>query len=142
INKEMIPAIKGVPGVADVQISGGQQIPKEVADAARAAVEKANAEAAAQSSTSSNNTQATPAPTPTAQATPQATPQATQGAPAKPEVDANGVPLLPAGWNGMLGILLNAKFAPADDLFTFKDGGQTLTAAALMNKVVTMKFGN
>ncbi len=121
---------KVVAGVADVSISGGQQIPPEVHQAALDAIARANAEK----------------PTPAPDANPAASASSASGgttnpAPAVPaatNTDPNGVPYLPDSWRSpinsfVLTPLLHAKFSTAADLLKTKDktGAVQSAAAAL-----------
>ncbi len=150
VDKQIVTALKdpktGVPGVADVTISGGQQVPKEVYDAAVAAIARANA---AKSAAPSNTAPANPS---AANAAPGAQNANTQPAapvtqPVAP-VDANGVPLLPASWRSPLTVillnpLLHTTVNSAADLLTTKDAsGNKQTAAQALNTLADKQDAN
>ncbi len=137
VEKEMRPELEKITGVAKggITISGGQQIPQEVLDAAAAAIARA----------AQPTVQASAAPTAAPSAAPaqaaQSTPAAATpvGPAAQTPVDANGVPLVPNSWKnplttGVIRNLLKVPVATADDLFKAKDAnGTTLTAAQAIN---------
>lgn len=137
VNKELKPEIEKLEGVAKqgVRISGGQEIPPEVMQAAEAAIaRKASAAAETPAPTAAPTQTATPAATqPAAQPTPAATPTV--------PVDANGVPQVPASWRTfvsapVLNNLLRTQINTADDFFKATSAdGKTLTAAEAFNLI-------
>jgi len=138
VEKEMRPELEKITGVAKggITISGGQQIPQEVLDAAAAAI----ARAAQPTAPAAPPTAApTAAPAQAAQSTPAATSAAAVTPAAQTPIDANGVPLVPNSWKnplttGIIRNLLKVPVATADDLFKAKDAsGNTLTAAQAIN---------
>ncbi len=148
VDKEIVAALKegnDVKNVADVKVSGGQQIPDTVRASAEQAVAKANASNGNSASTdpshdsSQNSAQSAqqPTPQPTAQAQ-QSTPQPTQPVAPKVETDQSGVPLLPDSWRTpvvrfQLGIL---QLNTADDLLhPALASGEKRTAAQIVSQV-------
>jgi HAE1 family hydrophobic/amphiphilic exporter-1 len=120
-----------VTDVANVSVSGGQQIPQDVYDAAVVAVTEARKRAAA------------PAATPAATPDPATTTAATDA--------ASAVPTIPANWRSpLIAIPLRVQtqivsaFATADDLLTARDlNGNAKTAAEVLNAIAaTEAYGS
>jgi hydrophobic/amphiphilic exporter-1 (mainly G- bacteria), HAE1 family len=136
VNKELKPELEKLEGVAKngVRVSGGQEIPPEVMQAAEAAIARK-----AQESQSTPAVAPTQAATPAAESTPaaQSTPAATPAVP----VDANGVPQMPGSWRTfvaapVLTALLRTPINTADDLFKARTADdKTLTAAEALNLI-------
>ncbi len=137
-----------IPGVADVSVSGGQQIPVDVAQEAASAVARAQAQQT-NPSTSANNSSTNPAaPTPAPTAPPANPAPPTPNAPAAPQTDANGVPLLPASWKAFLAVpllnsVLHVPLNTAADLLKTKDStGTAQTAAVALNALAVKHDSN
>lgn len=134
VQDSIAPALRAVPGVANVSVSGGQQIPPEVMALARQALESSSAE---------------PIPTPAPTAEPAATP-----APGNPEpATAEPVrpPALPGVWRASLPLVASlpvqlegqfgtrAAFDTAEDLLSATDSsGEPLQAAALLSQIAEL----
>ncbi|MHB8626592.1 MAG: efflux RND transporter permease subunit [Aggregatilineales bacterium] len=139
-----------IPGVADVSVSGGQQIPADVAQEAVSAVARTQAQQTNPANNANNsNAGANPAaPTPVPTASPANAAQATPNAPIVSQTDANGVPLLPTSWKGFFAIpllnsVLHVQLDTAADLLKTKDNaGATQTAAAALNTLASKHDGN
>lgn len=127
VEKELIPKLKAVQDVADVSVSGGQQIPKEVMDAALIAVKQQRERDAAGTATPPPPPAATPAATPAAD-----TPSSAPKAPALP--DSWRAPLTAIALRAQIGIVV--EFNTAADLLAAKDAsGQPKTAADVLNAI-------
>lgn len=122
--------IQGLPKDKGVTVSGGQQIPANVYDAAVAAVAKARA----QTSTTNPTQAATPAPQTST------TPQTT--------TSTVTAPALPDSWRSILNLVLLrstlkpvTQFDTADNLLNVTDDGTKISAADLLNKLAATDSG-
>lgn len=141
VTKELIDRLNATEGVANVSLAGGQQIPPEVAEAAKQAIEKSRSAAPA----------ATPAPPANSNSGSNGG-SGTTGTPVTDPGQAAGAPALPDTWrvsrvailtvqNWLATLLqrdlgITAKFDTADDLLQATDkDGKTLSAAELFNAI-------
>ncbi|MFN8420751.1 MAG: efflux RND transporter permease subunit [Anaerolineae bacterium] len=117
-----------VPGVAEISVSGGQQIPQDVIDAAVIAVAEARKQEAEAAT-------ATATPEPTAEPTAAPTETAPTGDPAVPTLSSTwSSPLIAIPLRGVLQV--NATFTNADDLLNAKTfSGEDTTVASLFNTI-------
>jgi len=142
VTKELVDRLKATEGVANVSLAGGQQIPPEVVEAAKKAIEKSRSAAPA----------ATPAPPVNAGGNGSNGGSGTTGTPVTDPGQVASAPALPETWrvsrvailtvqNWLATLLqrdlgITAKFDTADDLLQAKDkDGKTLTAAELFNAI-------
>ncbi|MBX3085887.1 MAG: efflux RND transporter permease subunit [Anaerolineae bacterium] len=121
-----------VKDVAQVSISGGQQIPPDIAESAKVAVEEQRKRAA--------EATATPAPTTTPEP---ASNNSSNTSPASDPPQQVAAPALPASWRSPLVLLpmrlqtqIVSNFETADDLLSAKDvDGKPKTAAEVLNAI-------
>jgi HAE1 family hydrophobic/amphiphilic exporter-1 len=166
VNDQIVkPLTQPGTGIANASISGGEQIPADVQQEAAASVARAQAATAAPANATASATAAATAQA-TAQATAAATAPAVSATPVTPTtpttsdtsggstatvqaplaLDPNGIPLTPPSWQSVSALLLrNTLHAPvntlADLLKTKDDAGNSQTAAAALNLLVTKKLG-
>ncbi len=131
VEKEVIPQLRRVKGVANVTLSGGQEIPPEVREAAAKAIAQAAAQGGGNGNTNSGPSSATPV---------AAKPAARNGSP----VTEPAIPPLPASWRGLqfgfarptLGMAISPVFNTAEDLLNVTDAnGQDTKVADILNRL-------
>jgi len=121
------PLTKGnaIPGVADVSVSGGQQIPDDVHQQALNAVTNQQASTASNSSSNSGSGNAATPSQPSAptgnSGSPNNPPAANNPLPTPPQTDANGVPLLPNSWRSFLATPLLTSMLHVSTINTVAD---------------------
>jgi hypothetical protein len=132
VENEIIGPAMELPGVANVSVSGGQQIPKEIMEAAAKALEQQNGQ-----KPESGQPPATDAP------------KNQNPTPNNPAQEASA-PALPQTWRaagGMFGVTMQLRlqysvtvaFNDANDLLKATDGaGKTLPASDVMNKIAEL----
>jgi len=143
VDQQIVDALKNqhkVANVADVSISGGQQVPADVYQAAQSAVARQNAAKANPSDTGTSPAAPAASPAnPPANAANGGTTPAQNNPPAPSQLDPKGVPYLPDSWRSpitafILNPLLHVTVNTAADLLNTKDAtGSKQSAVQAIN---------